>query len=450
MARGTKNWRQVVAAVGLVLTIGTVAACGGSSSDDDGTTSAATASSSGDVSGTLTFYNFLPEGNEGRWWDRFVADFERRYPDAKVDVTRYSTEDYWTKTLAAFSSGDEPDVFIPNAGEDLDKYIRAGRIAALEEIVDVEAYNPSTLEPFKDRSGHLNGVPIYSYVILGWANEDLLAEHGVSVPRTWDELLAACGRLSAAGVTPLAMGNAGQDQFTTGQLQDALLYQFGGAGTTRDAAYGTDEVSWTDDNFVSGAEQMKALIAARCFPKGFTGMNYSQMTNLFAQGKAAMTFTGSWFADQVESSGARFRTAVFPLPDAPGATHSTARLDGILGGVNGLAASAKAAEKNPALVAAFLDSFGDVVDDYANTNSQLSVAADPRPQGSALQRSLSQVFSSAREIAPVSDTILPSTLRGEYNGNVVALTSGELTPEEWAKAMAETSERERPNFPELG
>ena len=40
-----------------------------------------------------------------------------------------------------------------------------------------------------------------------WYNVPLLAEHGVTPPTTWEELLAACDTLAAAGVTPIATGN---------------------------------------------------------------------------------------------------------------------------------------------------------------------------------------------------------------------------------------------------
>ncbi|HZV72233.1 MAG TPA: extracellular solute-binding protein [Conexibacter sp.] len=450
MHRRTAHWRRWFATAALLaLTAAVLAACGGSGSTSGGAAPSKT-KANGPVAGTLSFYNFLPDGSEGKWWDDFVASFKKKYPNVKVEVTKFSTEDYWTKTLAAFSSGSEPDIFIPNAGEDLNKYIRAGKIAALENLVDLKYYNPATLVPFKDSKGHIDGIPIYSYIILGWDNQNLLSKYRLAVPKTWDELLAACHKLSDAGVIPIAMGNAGQDQFPTGQLQDHLLYQLGGPKLTLNATYGTNGAKWTDPVFVNAAKQMRALIDAKCFPRGFTGLNYSQMSNLFAQGKAAMAFTGSWFANQVGSSGAKFKAGVFPFPDAPGTTHSTASLDGILGGVNGLAASAKAAQRNPAAVKAFLDAFGAAADEYANTNSQLSAAAHPHPTGSGLQAELSQVFQSVKEIAPVSDTILPRAMAGKYNGDVVALTAGDMTPESWAKAMADAAAQEKPNLPNLG
>ena len=40
-----------------------------------------------------------------------------------------------------------------------------------------------------------------------WYNVPLLAEHGVTPPTTWEELLAACDALIAADITPITTGN---------------------------------------------------------------------------------------------------------------------------------------------------------------------------------------------------------------------------------------------------
>lgn len=445
MRSRTTAWRRLLVVLALTLTVGLLAACGGDDSSSDGTTTAQKAD--GPVEGTLTYYNFQPTANEDEWWDEFIADFEKKYPGAKVETTLYSTQDYWIKTLAAFSSGNEPDVFIPTAGEDLNKYIRAGKIAPLDDLVDLDAYNPAALDPFKAVNGKVNGVPSFSFVILGWANDDLLAKEGLSVPTTWDELLSACETLSAKGIAPIAMGNSGQDRFPTEHLLDTLIYQYGGLDATLKATYGEDGQSWDGEAVTNAATRMTELVDAKCFPRGFTGLNYAQMTGLFLQGKAAMTFTGSWISNQVTTSGVKFKASTFPFPDAPDAEHSTANLDGILGGVSGLSVSAKAAERNPALVAAFLNEFGKRVDEYANETGSISVAAAPKPQGSALQKEMSATFEDVAQLASVSDTILPRNITELYLADQVALTAGKLTPEAFATGMAEKVERERGSLP---
>ncbi|MDW5594094.1 extracellular solute-binding protein [Conexibacter stalactiti] len=449
------NWfvagRRLLTAASIVLVALLLAGCGsdgeGSGAATGQTSASTTTQTSEPVEGTLTFWSSLTATSERAWWNRLIKRFERRYPGARVEFTTYSTEEYFTKLLAAFSSGDEPGVFVADAGEELDKFVRTGKVAPLNDMVDLSHFKPAAVKPLTGPGGEIHGIPLAWYILLLWENEDVLAEHGVASPRTWDELLTACGTLSSEGVTPIALGDGGQDQWTAAHLLGTLLYQYGGAGIAANATHGTDGASWTDPAFVDAAARLRQLIDADCFPKGFTGMNYAQMSAQFLQQKAAMIFTGAWLTSEYESSGERFAIGTAPLPDGPDAVNSTEALDGIVGGVFGLAATTKAVDDNPALVKAFLDEAGAAVDDFANANARLSVAVEPNPTGGPLQAQLTRMLNTVGELAAVPDVTLPAAVLDDYYQNVQALTAGELSPEEFAQAMEDASETERPNLP---
>ncbi|MDW5594086.1 extracellular solute-binding protein [Conexibacter stalactiti] len=441
--------RRAVLAVALSGLVAAFGACGddGSSSTSGTAGRTATVADGEKVTGKLTYWFAPTAPAERAWWERFVERFERRHPGAEVDLTTYSTEEYFTKVLAAFTSGDEPDLFHTDTGEYLDKFVRTGKIAALNDLVDRGDYAPASLEPLTAPDGALYGVPDYWYVLAMWDNVDLLAEHGLRPPRTWDELLGVCSVLGAAGVVPIAFGDGGQDQWTAGHWVDTLIYQYGGAKAVADATYGTGGASWSDEPIVEGASRFAELVDADCFPKGFTGMNYTQASALFLRGRAGLTFTGTWFAPQIASEAGDFAVEVTPMPDGPGATRSTASAEGIVGGVSALAATTKATAANPALVAAFLNEFGAEADAYANATDQLSVAADPQPKGGGLQARLTRLLTSVGELGPVTDITVPGMLRDPYLQQVQALSAGDLSPQQFGDAMAEIVERERPNFP---
>ena len=440
-----RRWTAVAATVVLA---GALTACGSDAPSGSSTPSGSPPRAEGPVKGKLTYWFAPTAPSERVWWERFAKRFERRHPGTEIDLSAYSTEDYFTKVLAAFSAGDEPDVFHTDTGEYLDKYVRTGKIAALDDLVETRGYAPASLKPLRGDGGHLYGVPDYWYVLALWNNVDLFAEHDMRPPRTWEQLVTACRDLRAAGVTPIAFGDGGQDQWTAGHWVDTLIYQYGGATAVPAATYGRDGASWSDEPFVDAASRFAELVDAGCFPDGFTGMNYTQATSLFLRGRAAMTFTGAWFAPQIASEGGDFDVTVTPLPDAPGAAHSTATAEGIVGGVSALAATTKATDSKPALVAAFLDEFAAEADDYANATEQLSVAADPRPRAGGLQASLTELLKSVGELGPVTDISVPGSLRDPYHQQVQALSAGDLSPHEFADGMAELVERERPNFPQ--
>jgi ABC-type glycerol-3-phosphate transport system substrate-binding protein len=402
-----------------------------------------------DVSGTLTFWSNL-EGGQLEWFNQFVSDFEAAHPDANIEATQLSTEEYWAKLVASFAAGDEPDIFSNPSGELFERHARAGQLGDLDGLIAEDAFNPAALDNFRSaEGGELYGVPLQQFAIMMWANEALLAEHGLTPPTTWDELLNACKVLSDAGIAAISLGNGGQDTWTAQFLIEVLAYQYGGKDVFTDATFGRNGASWADEPFVQAGTALRELVDAECFPEGFNGLNYSQMQSMFLQQEAAMMFMGSWFAAQLDTVEGMDDVAVVPFPDAPDAVNSTEALDILLGGVTGWAATKSAVEDNPELVAAFLNAFGAAADEYANANSVLSAAANPVPQGGEIQASMTDMLTGSTQLVRVMDNVTPSAIHAPYFQSVFELTSGELTPEEWAQAMADSVELERPEFEDL-
>lgn len=444
---GSGRRRAVAAGVGAIALLLATAACGGSLDDETPVKAdKITAADDAEVKGTLEFWDAGTAPAVAEWWKSFIADFEKKYPGTKVNMTTFATEDFRAKYLSAFSAGDEPDVYETDTGALLDRFVRVGKIADIAELIDFDGYNQASLAPVT-KGDAIYGAPDYWFVMSMWNNKDLFAEHGVAVPTTWDELLGACKTFSDAGVTPIAFGNGGGDQWTGVQWYDALLYQYIGSKVGVDATLGTDGASFTDPEFVKTAERFRELIDAKCFAKGFTGVTYQQMSTQFISGKAAMNFTGSWFAGEVAAGEPNFEVGTFPLPDVPDAKYSTAALDGVMGGVSVIAASQKGASKNPALVRAFLQEFADRVDEYANAGDQLSVSAAPKPDGGPLQEQLTATLNDVGELVTFTGLVTDESMIDDWDSNTQALTQGSMSPEDFAKAMAAAAEKERPNFP---
>jgi raffinose/stachyose/melibiose transport system substrate-binding protein len=448
----TRSWRRrragVLAALAVASVLGAAAAgCGSSDDADRGKTSAAQKPTAGaEVKGTLEFWDAGTAPTVAKWWKAFIKDFEVKYPGTNVNMTTFATEEFRTKYLAAFSSGSEPDVYESDTGELLERFVRVGKIADISKLIDFDGYNPASLAPVTTDEGAIHGAPDYWFVMSMFGNRDLFEQHGVEQPKTWDDLLAACKTFSDAGVIPIALGNGGADQWTAVQWYDALLYQYTGNVVGVDATLGTNGASFTDPEFAKAAQRFRELVDAKCFPDGFTGLKYQQMSTLFISGKAAMNFTGSWFAGEIAAGEPNFEVDVFPLPDAPDAEHSTADLEGVMGGVSVIAATQKGVDANPALVAAFLQEFAAQVDDYANAGDQLSVALKPNPTGGPVQKDLTAMLADVGELVTFTGLVTHSSMIDDWDANTQALTQGEKSPEEFAQAMADAAERERPNF----
>ncbi len=75
------------------------------------------------------------------------------------------------------------------------------------------------LTPFMDQFGVCEGrTSAIPYSVMGAAviyNKEIFAQNGLEVPTTWDELIAVCDTLEAAGITPFYGTFA--DNWTVGQ-----------------------------------------------------------------------------------------------------------------------------------------------------------------------------------------------------------------------------------------
>ena len=417
-----KNARRFLVGSAVTMTIGLAAGCGG----DDDSNAKDKSDGGGAVKGNLHVWMFQPD--EGpNWWPGFVKEFEAKHPGAKVQITYYSSEDYYTKLQSAMSAGDEPDIYGSNAGEILNRYARAGKLGAINDIVDLDYWSPASLAAVTSED-KTYAAPQFSSLMVLWQNKDLLKKHGIASPGTWDALLEACGTLSSEGVIPIALGTRAADAWTAGVLFDTLLYQQGGPTASQDATFARNGASWGDDAFVQAATRLKELVDAKCFPDGFTGLNYAQMGALFSSGKAAMTFDGSWLTGSLLESG--FTAEPGPLPDAPGAANSSASLEGIVGGEDALTVTAKGVKD-----------FGAALDEYANFYGYLSVAADPKPPTDPLPAKLTEILSSAKSVVTDTPSSVPAGFKDSYLQQIQALAAGSISPAEFGEAMAKAAEQ---------
>ena len=142
---------------------------------------------------------------------------------------------------------------------------------------------------------------------------DLFAENGIAEPTTYDEVLAACETLKAAGVVPIAFGNAaGWPAFHTfSAFANNMIPQ------DRLAAMIRGEESW-DSPEVAAAIQAAFVDteAEGCYNPSVNAVVYDDANALFSAGQAGMTLTGAWMINTFKDN--PFDTGFFFLPAPAG------------------------------------------------------------------------------------------------------------------------------------
>ncbi len=146
-----------------------------------------------------------------------------------------------------------------------------------------------------------------------WANKAVFEKHGITEPKSWDELIAAGKKLKAAGVTPIALSD---QSWQVLEVFEAILTDQNGTG------FYTKAVVDLDDAALSGPEMLKAFDTLRevrgLVDDGFTGRDWAVATGMVASGEAAMQIMGDWAKGEFLAKGMKpgVDFLCFPTPAA--------------------------------------------------------------------------------------------------------------------------------------
>lgn len=231
--------------------------------------------------------------------ERLIENFEAANPDINVEMTHFPYADYRTRTAVAIPAGEGPDVVQLFYGW-LNDYIAEGLIQPLP----ADPFSPAMIEaeffPMVQAmqvDGSYYALPTAVRSLALFYNERLLAEAGVEVPTTLDELVAA----AAATTERDGAGNVTQVGLTTGMtaqdhhwFREVLIRQFGGEpylDTYRTVNYDTEAGRAALDFYLGLEEQ------------GVTSTGFmDEPQAAFRAGRAAFHIDGSFRIGALQES----------------------------------------------------------------------------------------------------------------------------------------------------
>ncbi|WP_052353789.1 ABC transporter substrate-binding protein [Neobacillus jeddahensis] len=300
-----KFWKSfVVMAMALTLILG-----GCSSSKSNGE-----AKDGGKV--TVTFWDNHIDA-EQKYLKDLVNEYNKSQDKVKVVYKGFNANDYMTTKLpVAFANNEGPDVFMISPG-DFTKYANAGIMADLNPYfpdgakADFQeaAINAVTID------NKVLALPFESELVGLYYNKKMLADAGVEVPKTWDELQAAAKKLTTDKVSGIVLPQE-KDAYLN-FIWYPFLWQQGGNVISEDGK---------KSNFNS-PEVVKALdFWGSFFQKGYapakTPFGSSDIGNL-GTGKTAMQVSGTWAISAIESKYSNMDIGLAPLPVSEGGQAKT-------------------------------------------------------------------------------------------------------------------------------
>src|SRR5215207_8203425 len=172
----------------LVVLIGMTAACSGSDGDGGRT--------------QVEFFQF--KGEAVATFDKLIAQFEKEHPDIDIVQNNVPSPDAALRTRLV--KNDVPPLMSLNGnGATYGDLANAGIFRDFSDDPALENISQASIDVLQSlghADGEVNGVPFANNADGIIYNVDLFNELGLTVPTTWDELIATAEKVKAAGQVP--------------------------------------------------------------------------------------------------------------------------------------------------------------------------------------------------------------------------------------------------------
>ncbi|MFE1665766.1 ABC transporter substrate-binding protein [Microbacterium sp. P02] len=204
----------------------------------------------------------------------------------------------WDQQLQLLASQDALSDISMAAGTPslMKQFIDAGQVVNLSEALD-ELGVADKILPAADSTikalygdGSLYSLPTEFNIEGFWYNKQLLADNGIDVPETWDDLVAAAATLKSAGIQPFSA--AGKDGWPVTRLVGDYIVRDLGPDALQKVADG--DAKLTDPEYVAAADAVAELGANGYFGDAVGSIDYNAAMNVFLTGKSAFFYMGSW------------------------------------------------------------------------------------------------------------------------------------------------------------
>ncbi|MEU2203710.1 ABC transporter substrate-binding protein [Microbacterium oleivorans] len=251
----------------------------------------------------------------------FMQDVVKDYNASQDAVTVEMDTSGVDVVSASFVRGNPPDIMLANYNYEVARFVQRCALSDLGDT-DAAATVREDLQPLMEQYGTCEGrTSALPYSVMASSviyNTQIFEENGLEVPTTWDELIAVCDALEAAGVTPFY--GTFKDDWTV--AQGWYDYAIGGSIDVIDffdrlAAEGADvdgssDVSFEKD-FTEPAEKMLQL-ATEYTNEDADSRAYGDGNLAFGEGQAAMYLQGPWAFSEIAKTAPDAPLGTFPLP----------------------------------------------------------------------------------------------------------------------------------------
>jgi raffinose/stachyose/melibiose transport system substrate-binding protein len=287
---------------------------------------------------TLNVWDQEVRGGQAEAIKKLNAQFERQYPNIKINRTAKSFTDLLATLKLAASGPNPPDVVEVNNG-----YSAMGPLVQAKLLMPLDAYsqknkwrnryspgilrmNRFTRDGKSFGRGSLFGLPMTGEVVGVYYNKAKLRELGLSRPTTFAAFEAALAKAKAEGETPIQFGNL--DKWPGIHTFEEPMLQFVSKDFARSWIFGSGGRSFDNGSTRLAATKVQEWARKGYFTNGYAGLGYDPSWAQFGRGNGVFMITGSWLtADLRKALGSD--VGFFLLPARAGRPLSTLGGEGL-------------------------------------------------------------------------------------------------------------------------
>ena len=362
--------KRILATRLVVVLVFSLAACDKKDNNTAGTgnnttTNAPSSSSEGltkDTKADLEMWCIATESDSNRKsYENAIADMQAAYPNVNFKWEAFENESYKEKIKAAMAADEVPDIFFTWSCAFLGDFVNQKKVYCLDDVLAKYISNgdlPEVMLGNTTYEGKHYGVPLTMNIVGLFANMDILKEVGYTdVPGTYEDLIACCDKLVAAGYYPF--GCAGGETWCVTEYLESIIEKKIGADALNDIFLG--RASYNNQGVADSVAIMQEMIDKGYFDPAGASLGNDDIKANFMAGKYAFYMNGTWNCADFAANEAFFpkvKVAEFPVIDS-----AKSQLGQLIGGPSDTLAVA-ASSKNAAIAGEYAAALGKLICKY--------------------------------------------------------------------------------------
>jgi multiple sugar transport system substrate-binding protein len=240
----------------------------------------------------ITFWYWAESDAPGAdaWMTESVEAYKAIKPNVTINVVPQSTDTLISAFQSAVTANSGPDIASQWATGPVLGFVWQDAVVPISDYVSADEMKNWLNTNENTYNGKVWAAPMYLIGIEIMYNKDMFAQAGVTPPSgrwTWDEFMAACEKIKAAGLVPFIAGD--KDGYNGAWWFSHVGMQ--GLESTDDLRQAIiGKADFTDPHYTGWYTALDDMVKKGYFNQDSMSLDLSQGAQAFSQGKGAMAW----------------------------------------------------------------------------------------------------------------------------------------------------------------